>query len=466
MKNLNILIMAAGKGTRMVSNRAKVLHPVCGVPMLLYVYKAAAELQPDEILLIVGHDADLVRASLEGQRACFVLQSEQRGTGHAVMVARSLLESMPGDLLVLYGDTPKILPGTLRKLVERHRESGAATTLLTTRTENPHGYGRILRDSQGQIEAIIEEKDATPEQRAITEINPGLYCFKIQPMLLALNRISNQNAQGEYYLTDIVSIQRQASVRIEALIHEDFDELQGINTRAELAGTSRALRHRKNLELMAQGVTLVDPERAYVDLDVVVEKDATLHPMVTLQGSTRVGQGTTIHSGCRILNSSIESEVTMLDSCLITDSVVGLGATVGPFARVRDGSTVGAGCRLGNFVELVRSTLGDGSKAAHHAYLGDATIGQEVNIGAGVITCNYDGVHKHATIIEDSAFIGSDCQLVAPVRIGRGAYVAAGSCITRDVPPGALGIARGRQEVKPDWVRNRRRLKPEDDQLP
>lgn len=465
MKSLNVLIMAAGKGTRMLSSRAKVLHPVCGVPMLRLVYGAAAELQPDGIIVVIGHDADLVRASLEGRKTHFVMQSEQRGTGHAVMVARELLEAMQGDLLVLYGDTPKVTPDTLRKLVDHHRKCGAETTLLTTCTENPHGYGRIVRGPEGRIDAIVEERDATPEQRSITEINPGLYCFQIPALLGALDRISNQNAQGEYYLTDIVSIQRRTGARIEALLHSDFDELQGINTRAELAETSRTLRRGKNLRLMANGVSLIDPEHTYVDLEVVVEKDVTLHPMVTLQGSTRIGEGTTIHSGSRILNSDVEAGVTILDCCLITDSLIGRASTVGPFARVRDKSAVGADCRVGNFVELARSSLGEKSRAAHHAYLGDATIGRDVNIGAGVITCNYDGVRKHATIIEDRAFVGSDCQIVAPVRIGRGACIAAGSCITQDVPADALAISRGRQDIKPNWMKRCTQAKPEDDQL-
>ncbi len=466
MKDLQVLIMAAGKGTRMVSNRAKVLHPVCGVPMLRFIYDAAKMLEPDGMIIVIGHEADLVRDSLKESDVRFVLQAEQRGTGHAVMVARDLLEGMSGDLLVLYGDTPKIRHETLRKLAESHRRSGAATTLLTARTDNPCGYGRILRDASGRIQAIIEERDATAEQRLIAEINAGLYCFRIPPMLSALDRISDRNAQGEYYLTDIVSIQREAGAQIEALLHDDFDELQGINTRSELAATSRTLRLRKNQELMAKGVTLIDPECTYVDLDVVVEKDATLHPMVTLQGTTRIGEGTIVHSGSRILNSDVEADVTILDCCLITDSHVCRGATVGPFARVRDGSRVGGHCRLGNFVELARSTLGEGSKAAHHAYLGDASIGRNANIGAGVITCNYDGARKHATIIEDGVFVGSDCQLVAPIRIGRRAYVAAGSCITQDVPSEALAIARERQSNKPDWVKRRRQPTSEDDKLP
>ena len=456
MNDLSILIMAAGKGTRMVSDLAKVLHPVCGVPMLHLMYRAAAGLEPGEIVIVIGQDADLVRASMEGRPARFVLQSEQLGTGHAVMMARPLLEGRPGDLLVLYGDTPRLKTATLRKLAERHRASGAATTLLTTRAENPCGYGRILRGADGKVAGIVEERDATPEQRLIREINPGLYCFQIHPLLTALDRLSNRNSQGEYYLTDVIGIQREAGRRIETLIHEDFDELLGINTRAELAEASRALRLQKNLELMAGGVTLIDPERTYVDLDVVVAKDVTVHPMVTLQGRTRIAEGSTVHSGCRIADSIIGPGVEVGDSCVITDSEIGSGSTVGPFARLRNGSRVGSRCRVGNFVELKKAVLGDGTKAAHHAYLGDATLGKNVNIGAGVITCNYDGVHKHATIIEDGAFIGTDAQLVAPVRVGEGAYVAAGSCITEDVPAGALAIARERQVNKADWARRRK----------
>jgi bifunctional UDP-N-acetylglucosamine pyrophosphorylase/glucosamine-1-phosphate N-acetyltransferase len=456
MNDLTILIMAAGKGTRMVSDLAKVLHSVCGVPMLQLIYRSAAALEPDEIILVIGQDADLVRASMEGRPARFVLQSEQLGTGHAVMTARPALEGRAGDLLVLYGDTPRLKAATLRKLADRHRAFGAATTLLTTRPENPFGYGRILRDGDGRVAGIVEERDASPEQRSIREINPGFYCFRIDPLLAALDRLSDRNSQGEYYLTDVIGIQRRAGHRIETVLHEDSDELLGINTRAELADASRALRLQKNLELMAGGVTLIDPERAYVDLDVEVDKDVTIHPMVTLQGRTRIAQGSTVRSGCRIADSIVGPGVEVRDSCVITDSEIGSGSIVGPFAHLRNGSRVGSGCRVGNFVELKKAVLGDGTKAAHHAYLGDATLGRNVNVGAGVITCNYDGVRKHATIIEDGAFIGTDSQLVAPVRVGEGAYVAAGSCITEDVPAGALAIARERQVNKADWAKRRR----------
>ncbi len=455
MKDLAVLIMAAGKGTRMVSGRAKVLHTLCGVPMVRLVCRAAASLEPADMIFVVGQDADAVRESLRGYGGRFVLQAKQLGTGHAVITARAEFEALAGDLLVLYGDTPRIRSDTLHTLVEHHRRSSAATTLLTTRVANPFGYGRIIRDDSGQVAAIVEEKDASPTQRIITEINPGLYCFRIPHLLGTLDRLSNRNVQGEYYLTDAIAIQREARLQIEGVLHEDSEELQGINTRAELAEASRALRRQKNEQLMAGGVTMIDPECTYVDLDVVVEQDVTLHPQVILQGKTYIREGVTVHSGARISDSRIDAEVVILDCSQIADSEIGAGSTVGPFARIRNHSAIGKECRVGNFVELKKTVFGDRSKAAHHAYLGDATIGRNVNIGAGVITCNYDGVRKHATIIEDGAFIGTDSQLIAPVRIGRDAYVAAGSCITEDVPAGALGIARERQIIKADWAKGR-----------
>ncbi len=456
MKDLRVLIMAAGKGTRMISNRAKVLHPICGVPMLRLIYRAAAGINPQDSFVVIGQDAERVKAALDGLPATFVLQAEQLGTGHAVMAARSVFQDKDGDLLVLSGDTPRLEPETLQALVDHHRRNGAATTLLTAETDNPSGYGRILRNSIGQVEAIVEERDATPDQKAMREINAGFYCFQIRHLVHALDQISNLNAQGEYYLTDLVGIQRGRGLQIEGLRHRDFEELRGINTRKELAEVSRLMRARKNDELMDAGVTLIDPERTYVDLDVAIEKDVTIHPMVTLEGSTQIGEGSTIHSGTRIVNSIIGSGVEILESCLITDSVVGNGTSVGPCAHLRAHAHIGEKCRIGNFVEIKKSSLGNGTKAAHLAYLGDATIGSNVNIGAGVITCNYDGVRKHATIIEDEVFIGTDSQLVAPVRIGYGAYVAAGSCITEDVPPEALGIARSRQTNKEAWARRRK----------
>lgn len=459
MKDFCVLIMAAGKGTRMVSDRAKVLYTLCGTPMIRLIYRAAAGLDPEEILVVIGQDAERVRAALDGVPARFVIQPEQLGTGHAIMMARPEIEKREGDLLVLSGDTPRLRTETLRRLVEHHRQSGAATTLLTAMAKDPFAYGRILRNPDGQIKAVVEEKDATPGQRRIKEINAGFYCFRIPLLLDAVQELSDSNAQREYYLTDLVEIQQRRGLRIEGLLHPDFEELRGVNTRKELAELGRGMRAQKNEDLMSAGVTLVDPEHTYIDLDVAVEKDAMIHPMVTLEGATRIGEGSIIRSGTRIADSVIGPEVEILESCLITDSEIGKGTSVGPCAHLRGHTVVGRMCRIGNFVEIKKSTLGDGTKAAHLAYLGDATIGRNVNIGAGTITCNYDGVRKHATIIEDDVFIGTDSQLVAPVRIGRGAYVAAGSCITEDVPPGALGIARSKQITKEEWVRRRKESK-------
>jgi bifunctional UDP-N-acetylglucosamine pyrophosphorylase/glucosamine-1-phosphate N-acetyltransferase len=461
MKDLCALIMAAGKGTRMVSDRAKVLHRVCGIPMLQMIHRAVSAVEPDEIFVVIGQDAERVRDSLGGLSASFILQTEQLGTGHAVIVAQDQLRSHSGDVLVLFGDTPRVKPETLRDLVEHHKRSEAAATLLTTIAPDPFGFGRILRNPDGGIRAIVEERDATPEQKNITEINPGLYCFKIQPLLQALEKLSTNNAQKEYYVTDLVAIQVESGFRVNAILHQDFEELRGINTRRELAELSAALRRKKNAELMALGVTMIDPDRTYIDLDVTIEKDGILYPMVTLEGRTRIGEGTVIRSGSRIADSTIGPNVEILESCLITNAEIRMGTRVGPCAHIKEHTIIGERCRIGNFVEIKKSTLGNGTKAAHLAYLGDAIIGQKVNIGAGVITCNYDGVRKSNTIIEDEAFIGTDSQLVAPVRIGRGAYIAAGSCITEDVPAQALGIARGRQINKDGWAARRKaKLKP------
>lgn len=456
MKNLHALILAAGKGTRMVSNRAKVLHTVCGTPMVLLVYRAVAGLELDETLVVVGQDAERSRAVMNGLPVQFVMQTDQLGTGHAVMAASEAIARLEGDIVVVFGDTPRIKTETLKKLVEHHRQSGAALTLLTANMPDPFGYGRILRVPDGRIRGIVEETDATPEQRKITEVNPGFYCFQIPQLVASLKRLTNENAQHEYYITDLIEIEYSQGFRIETVAHDDFEELRGINSRRELAEMSALLRRKKNLELMASGVTLVDPDRTYIDLDVSIEKDVTIYPMVTLEGKTRIGEGSVIHSGSRVANSTIGPRVTVLNSCLITDAVIGKGTSTGPYAHLRDHAQVGENCRIGNFVEIKKSTLGNGTKAAHLAYLGDATIGKNVNIGAGVITCNYDGTRKHATIIEDDVFIGTDSQLIAPVRIGRGAYVAAGSSITKDVPPYALGVGRARQVTKVDWVKRRK----------
>jgi bifunctional UDP-N-acetylglucosamine pyrophosphorylase/glucosamine-1-phosphate N-acetyltransferase len=464
MKDLHALIMAAGKGTRMVSNRAKVLHRLCGVPMLQLIYRSAAALAPEQVFVVIGYDADRVRGILEGYPAQFIVQKEQLGTGHAVMTARNELEKYRnGDLLVLFGDTPRIRVDTLRKLVENHRSTGAATTLLTVHAPDPYGYGRIVRNEEGRIQAIVEEKDASPEVKRITEINPGFYCFQIAPLIESLGRLSNRNAQKEYYVTDLVEIQHNQGLTVNAILHDDYEELRGINSREQLAELSLALAKEKNRALMAAGVTLIDPDRTYIHLDAVVEKDVTIHPMVSLEGRTTIGEGTVIRAGTRISDSAIGSCVEILDSCVISECVIGAGCYIGPSAHLHDRTVVGCRCKLGNYVEIVRSTIGDDTRAQHLAYLGDARIGSRVTIGAGVITCNYDGLRKSVTIIEDGSFVGSDSQLIAPVRIGVGAFVAAGSTITRSVPDGALGITRPKQVNRQSWAKQRQRRSKLDD---
>jgi bifunctional UDP-N-acetylglucosamine pyrophosphorylase / glucosamine-1-phosphate N-acetyltransferase len=450
------LVLAAGKGTRMVSARAKVLHPVCGVPMIRLIHRAVSAAGIEDVIMVIGQDADRVRQSMSGLPCNYILQTEQLGTGHAVQCAAGELGGRAGSVLVVYGDMPRIRSATLRRLAEDHERGGSATTLLTVEVPDPHGYGRIIRAEDGSVVAIVEEKDATPEQRRIREINPGIYCFRIDSLLAALNRLSNTNAQREYYLTDIIQIQRAEGLRIEGLLHGDWQELQGVNSRRELVELGKTIGRQKNLDLMAAGVTIIDPDRTYVEMDVQVGRDVTLYPGVSLEGTTRIGDGTTVRAGTRITNSVVGPEAEILDSCVIVDSEVGFGSQVGPFSHLRPGTRVGERCRVGNFVEIKKSSIGYGSKASHLAYLGDAVIGAGVNIGAGVITCNYDGVQKNQTTVEDGAFVGTDSQLVAPVRVGKGAYVAAGSCITADVPAGSLAVARSRQVVKEGWVARKR----------
>jgi bifunctional UDP-N-acetylglucosamine pyrophosphorylase/glucosamine-1-phosphate N-acetyltransferase len=467
MPDLCALILAAGKGTRMMSERAKVLHPVCGVPMLKLVYRAVASLGPDDVFIVIGQDAEQVRRTMEATPARFVLQEKQLGTGHAVMAARKQLSSRGGDVLILYGDTPRIRTATLRKLIDHHRRSGSTATLLTTRVSEPFGYGRVVRNKKGNISAIVEERDATAEQKLITEINPGFYCFQIPALIEALGKLTNDNAQKEYYLTDLIAIEGGEGKRVDAIIHEDFEEFRGINTLGELAEASRIMREARNLEHMASGVMMIDPDQTYIDLDVEVGRDVTLYPGVCLEGSTRIGEGAVLRRGCRVVDSTIGPGAEILDSSLITDSEVGAGSTIGPSAHLRERVRVGENCRIGNFVEIKKSTVGNGTVAAHLSYLGDAFVGDNVNIGAGTITCNFDGLHKNVTIIEDNAFVGTAAQLVAPVRIGKRSYVAAGSCITKDVPAGALAISRGRQVNKRGWVERRKKgPRKGDDKLP
>jgi bifunctional UDP-N-acetylglucosamine pyrophosphorylase/glucosamine-1-phosphate N-acetyltransferase len=458
MSDIHIVILAAGKGTRMKSAIPKVLHRAGELPLIEHVLRTAEALKPQSVVVVLGHQAGSVREHL-GKRLGlgFALQEPQLGTGHALLQARSLLEGASGMVVLLSGDVPLLRSSTLQSLVHHHGATGAAATVLTAAVGDPHGYGRIVRDGPGgPIAAIVEHKDATEDQRHIAEINSGIYAFDLAPLFGALEEIGSGNAQGEYYLPDLVSIYRARGLTVETVAAADAREILGVNSRKELAELTAILRERRNQELMDAGVTLVDPATAFIGPDVTVGPDTIIHPNVHLEGATTIGAGCTIQSGVRIVASRVEDGVQINNFCLITEAHIARGAKVGPFAHIRPHSTVGEDAHIGNFVELKKTTMGRGSKANHLAYLGDATIGEKVNVGAGTITCNYDGVHKHPTVIEDGAFIGSDSQLIAPVRIGRGAYVAAGSSITEDVPADALAIARGRQTNREGWAAKKR----------
>jgi bifunctional UDP-N-acetylglucosamine pyrophosphorylase/glucosamine-1-phosphate N-acetyltransferase len=457
MTDLHVVILAAGKGTRMKSETPKVLHPLAGRPVIEHVLATVDHLETASTTLVVGHGSDLVRAALANRpNLQYVVQSPQLGTGHALLQTEPVLKGLKGDVLLLYADVPLLEPGTLLRLIESHRGAKAAMTVLTAELADPYGYGRIVRGADGRMERIIEERDASAEQRAIKEFNSGIYALSLRPLFNNLHELATDNAQGEYYLTDLVAMYRQKKLRVEGLCLDSAAELRGVNSRQDLADLSLIVRQRKNRLLMVGGVTMEDPATTYIDADVTIGADTVIGPGVRLEGRTVIGERCRIHAGSRLTNVSVEDDVVVLDYCVIVDSSVGQGASVGPMAHVRPQSVIGASARVGNFVELKKTTLGKGSKASHLSYLGDATIGEGVNIGAGTITCNYDGEKKHTTVIEDQVFIGSDSQLIAPVTIGKGAYVGAGSSITSDVPAGALAIARGKQVVKPGWAAKRK----------
>jgi len=450
--DLHIVVLAAGKGTRMKSDVPKALHRIAGHALVDHVLRTAALLEPSSVTIVVGHGADRVQAHLASQSHLqFVVQSPQLGTGHALLQTAPLLRGKQGDVLLLSGDVPLLTARTLDGLVTTHRQAGAMATVLTAAIDRPYGYGRIVR-TNGKITRIVEERDASPAQREIKEINSGIYAFAAAPLFDALEQIGSDNAQGEYYLPDLIGIYRKRRKVVTTFTIQNASEIRGVNSRSELAEVSRMVRQQKNEELMAAGVTLIDPATTYIDLDVEIAADTVIHPCVFIEGSTRIGAACEIHAGARIVNSTLGDRVTVKNHTVITDSEVADDASVGPFAHLRPDASVGPRAHIGNFVELKKTTLGAGSKANHLSYLGDATIGANVNIGAGTITCNYDGEKKSQTVIENGSFVGSDTTLVAPVKVGQNAYIGAGSTITDDVPPGALAIARARQENKEGWV--------------
>ena len=455
----HVVILAAGQGTRMKSQLPKVLHRIAGRPMIEHVLRTAESVSPETISVIVGHKAEVVRDQLSTRTLNFALQEPQLGTAHALQQAEAALAGKSGTVILLSGDVPLLTASTLQRLLETHRGAGAAATVVTATLERPYGYGRIVR-TDGRIARIVEERDASPAERQIKEINGGIYAFDLAPLFDALRGIASQNAQGEFYLTDLVAIYRRRKLPVETLMVDNPQEIRGINSRTELAEVSRLVRQKKNEELMAAGVTLIDPATTYIDPDVEVGPDTVIHPGVVLEGQTRIGAACEIQAHVRISDSEIGDRVNINNFCLIVGALVADGAAVGPFAHLRPDTVVHEGAKIGNFVELKKTSLGRGSKVNHLSYLGDASIGANVNVGAGTITCNYDGEKKHQTVIEDGAFIGSDTQLIAPVRVGKGAYVGAGSSITQDVPAGSLGIARGRQTNVEGWAERKKDATP------
>ncbi len=453
-----IAILAAGKGTRLKSQLPKVLHEVGGKPLLAHVIAAATRVVPaSDVFAIIGHEAQRVRAALGHSGVNFILQSEQRGTGHALMVAREALSGYD-HVIVLSGDAPQVTPQTIARLLNFHLDQNAAMTLLGAELSDPTGYGRIIRRSArgAKVKAIVEEKSASAAQKKIREINAGFYVFDVTQLFSHIEKLSPDNPHAEYYLTDMAGILRQAKQRVVVWKTEDSREILGANTHAELAIIDHQMRARKCYELMTQGVSIFYPGTCVIDSDVEIGADTVIEPYVQILGKSRIGCGCRIRSYSVIRDSEIADDILIRNGCILEAARVAPGAVIGPYSHHRPGSDIGQGAHVGNFVETKKTKLGQGSKANHLTYLGDAEIGEGVNVGAGTITCNYDGVHKHTTVIDDGAFIGSDTTLVAPVRVGRGAYVGAASCITEDVPEDSLAIGRAQQIVKKDWVRERR----------
>jgi len=443
--------MAAGLGTRMKSKRAKVLHELGGAPLIAYVVRAAQALQPRSIITIVGHQAEEVEQAVlaeVGELASFVVQEKQRGTGDAVESARGMLENSDSLVLVLSGDVPMIRVETLKKLIEHHNNTGSTCSILSVRLENPTGYGRIIRDKSDAFQKIVEQRDATEEERGVREINSGIYCFEAKDLFDALRKIEPKNDQGEYYLTDVAEIILASGGKVSVYLNNDAREVSGINTRAELAEFENLVRRSAIRRLMIEsGVTFIDPSHAYISAEAQIGRDTVIHPNVTIEGKTVIGEACVIRAGARITNSRLGDNVMVKDHSVIADSQIESNCSLGPFAHLRMNALLEEKATVGNFVEVKKSRLKRGAKAMHLTYLGDATIGERTNIGAGTVTCNYDGVNKHETIIEDDVKIGSDTMLVAPVRVGARSMTGAGSVVTKDVPPDSL-VAGVPAEVK------------------
>lgn len=445
---LKTLILAAGKGTRMKSELPKVIHEVNGIPMISKIIKVLEVLKPEENILILGHKKEEV-LKVVGEDADYVVQTEQLGTGHAVLQAKDKLKDYDGDVMVLCGDTPLLREETLEELYKFHRDTDSVTTILTSIYDNPFGYGRIVKEN-GLVKAIVEEKEADAEIKKIKEVNAGVYCFKGRELFDALSKITNNNGKGEYYLTDVIGIQVGEGKKVQSFVLNDNIEILGVNSKVELAQASKVLRDRKNIDLMEKGAILIDPSAVYAEEDVVVGRDTVIYPGAILQGKTVIGENCQILGTTRIIDSTLGNDIKV-ESSVIEESILEDGVTMGPFAHLRPKSHLKEKVHVGNFVEVKKSTLEKGVKAGHLTYLGDAQIGEDTNIGAGTITCNYDGKNKFKTVIGKNSFIGSDSMLVAPVIIGENALVGAGSVITKDVPDNSLAVSRSKQIIKNDW---------------
>ncbi len=457
-ENLEVIILAAGLGTRMKSATIKILHHAAGRPIIDYVLDLAAEVSGRNPIVVVGHQREAVQQAI-GDRARFAVQEQQLGTGHAVMQAAQLLESEHtpgGTVLILSGDVPLTRRETLQSLVEQHRREANALTLLSMKLDQPAMYGRIVRDADGTVMRIVEAKDASDAEKAIQEVNAGIYVFDSADLLANLRQLSTDNTQGEYYLTDLIGMIRNAGKRVGAVVAADPVEALGVNSRGELAIVEAEIQKRVVQKLMTEGVTFRNPTTVVVDSTVSIGADSVVYPFVTIEGTTRIGERCVIEPGAHLINVTIGNDVHVKTGTVAEESTIADSSVVGPYAHLRPGTKLGEHVKVGNFVETKKAVFGAGAKASHLSYIGDAEIGADVNIGAGTITCNYDGVNKHKTVLEDGVFIGSDTQLVAPVRIGRGAYVGAGSTITMDVPADALALSRVPQKIVEGWATRRR----------
>ena len=460
MENLMAVVLAAGEGKRMKSKGSKVLHKVCGKPLIEWVYRSIEDAGVKDCVAVVGHKAEQVMECM-GDRFKYAMQLEQLGTGHAVMQAGSYLEGKDGYVLVLCGDTPLVSSGTILETIKFHEEKSNSATVITAKLPDPSGYGRIVRDAAGNVLKIVEHRDATEEERSITEVNSGMYCFNIKDLLLSLAELNDKNSQGEYYLTDTLEILISKGKKVGAVLIGNPEEITGINDRAQLAEAAGLMRKKIVGGLMKSGVTMIDPDSVYIDGEVKIGIDSIVYPGAVLEGETVIGENCIIGPNSRIVNSKVGNGVEVNNS-VVLESTIGDGTKVGPFAYIRPASAIGSKVRIGDFVEVKKSVIGDGTKVSHLTYVGDAEIGENVNLGCGVVFVNYDGKEKHKTVVGDNSFIGCNVNLVAPVTVSSNTYIAAGSTITEDVPENAMSIARCRQVNKEGWVTRRGKKKAEE----